>query len=234
MLKVDLHLHSKEDPYDEGFITYDAFQLIDEMAKFKFDVIALTLHETLYSPKKLVEYAKKKNILLIPGMEATVGGKHVLVLNPPIGTKNPSTFEELEKLKKHGAFIIAAHPYYVLHTCLEEKLVEHIDLFDAIEHCHFYTQYLNLNKKAIAVAEKYNKPIVANSDAHYFCQLNTNYTLIDADKNINSVFDAIRNNKIRIKSRPLTSREFGQGLHRLVTGWMTPSVLKRKIHWIFG
>lgn len=231
MLKVDFHLHSHEDPLDWPMVKHSAFQLIDHAAKFKFDVLALTLHEKIYFPKALQDYAKKRNILLIPGMEATVEGKHVLLINPPLNTQNPGTFEKLEKAKEEGAFTIAAHPYYLRSYCLGNLLKEHIKLFDAIEHCHFYTPYLNRNKKAIAVAEEYNKPMIANSDTHFFHQFNTNYTFVDAEKKTDDVLEAIRKNKIKLGTRPLSTLEFSRIFAKIMMGNVNPTLLLNKRKW---
>src|SRR3989338_1040864 len=106
MLKCDFHIHTSEDPLDWPILKYDAYQLIDNAKEKGFDVLAITLHEKVFCPKQIIEYAKKKGILLIPGMEATVEGKHAVVLNLSLNTKNPSTFAELKKLKQKGAFTI--------------------------------------------------------------------------------------------------------------------------------
>lgn len=231
MLKSDFHMHSNEDPLDWPMVKHTAFQLVEEAARLKYEVISLTLHEKLHCPKELQDYAKKKGILMIPGMEATVEGKHVLVINPPPNTKNPSTFEKLEKVKNEGAFLIAAHPYYLKSYCLEKKLREHIKLFDAIEHCHFYHRYVNLNKKAIAVAEEFDKPIIANSDMHFFFQYNTNYTLIDAEKTTDSVLEAMRKNKLRLSTRPLSTIEFSRVFSKIMVGNINLKLLLNKWRW---
>ncbi len=222
MLKLDFHMHSNEDPLDWPIITHNSFQLVDEAARLGYEVISLTLHETLHYPKALQNYAQKKNILLIPGMEATIEGKHVLVINPPLGTKIPYTFDELEKIRHEGALTIAAHPFYPLETCLGPKLREHINVFDAIEHCHFYNRFINRNKKAIEIAEEYNKPLVANSDMHHFYQYNTNYTLVDAEKETDDILEAIRKNKLRLVTRPLNVYEFSMITTFIASGWLNP------------
>ncbi len=212
-------------------IKHSAFQLIDHAAKLKFDVLALTLHEKIYFPKALQDYAKKRNILLIPGMEATVEGKHVLLINPPLTTQNPGTFAKLEKIKEEGVFTIAAHPYYIRSYCLGDKVKEYKHLFNAVEHCHFYTNYLNRNKKAIAAAEECNKPMVANSDTHFFHQFNTNYTLVDAEKKTDAVLEVIRKNKHHLATRPLSTGEFSRIFGNIMLGNVNPTLLLNKRKW---
>src|SRR5690242_18968237 len=82
LLKVDLHLHSSEDPLDR--INYDATALIDRAAELGFDALALTLHDGLLDSDRVQEYARERDIILLPGIERTIRGKHVLLLNFPI------------------------------------------------------------------------------------------------------------------------------------------------------
>jgi predicted metal-dependent phosphoesterase TrpH len=88
--------------------------------------------------------------------------------------------------------------------CLKGKLRENLDLFDAIEHSHFYTRTFNFNQKAIDYARKMGIPLVGTSDCHRIWQLGTTYTLIDADeKTIPGVFAAIRAGRVRVVTAPL-------------------------------
>tara|TARA_Y100000034_G_scaffold10237_1_gene10812 strand:- start:8344 stop:9024 length:681 start_codon:yes stop_codon:yes gene_type:complete len=210
MLKSDFHLHTSEDPCDR--IKYNAQTLIKQCAKLNFNVLAITNHESIFYNNSIKSYAKKHGILLIPGMEARIKFKDVLLLNPPLGMKNPKTFNELYKVKEKNPemLVIAPHPYFIDTNCLGRKLKQHIKLFDVIEHCYFYHNIINRNKKAIRIATKYNKPMIANSDSHRLYQLNTNFTLVDANQDKDSVLEAIRKSNLVIKTRPLTNHEFGR------------------------
>lgn len=201
MLKADFHIHTKEDPVDR--IRYTAKDLINYAAKLNFKLLAVTNHYEVYYNNDLVNYAKKKGILLIPGMEARIENKDVLLLNTRKSVK-PNNFSELEKLKQENVVVIAPHPFYPGKICLKEKLIEYIDSFDLIEHSHFYTSLINCNKKAIAVAKKYNKPLIGNSDSHNLFQFNHTYSLVDANQNIDSVLEALRKGKVKVQTKPLS------------------------------
>ena len=83
------------------------------------------------------------------------------------------------------------------------------DLFDAIEYCHWYTKYNNKgNERAVEVAKRYNLPLVANSDCHRFMQVGTNYTILNCEKNVDAVIKAIKENKIKIYTKPLLIRKY--------------------------
>ena len=80
MLKIDLHTHCNEDPVDR-WIKHSAKELIDHAASLNFNVISITCHNKVVYSKGLNEYAKEKDILLIPGAERDIEGRHVLLYN---------------------------------------------------------------------------------------------------------------------------------------------------------
>jgi predicted metal-dependent phosphoesterase TrpH len=205
MLKADLHLHAAEDIEDN--INYSAKDLIDKAAKLNFDVLAFTFHHHFFWKKDIIAYAKKKGILLIPGAELMIEGNDVLVYNiSKKDVENTRNFNDLKKLKQENkeVFIIAPHPYFKAARCLESRLEQHIDLFDAIEHSWFFSKAINWNKKAIRIAKKYNKPLIATSDCHVLSMFGGNYTLIDASKDKKAIFNAIRKEKISIRTKSLS------------------------------
>src|SRR5437762_1459757 len=79
MLKIDLHLHSSEDPHD--ILDYDARELIRRAATLQFDAIAITLHGKVINVEGLHQYAAQQGVLLIPGIEKGILGKELLVYN---------------------------------------------------------------------------------------------------------------------------------------------------------
>ena len=206
MLKADLHIHTSEDPED-SFIRYDSREIIDHAAELGFDVIAITLHEKVIYDKKLSEYAKRKGILLIPGAEMNIEGRHVLIYNATQKEIDRiKNFSDLEILRKRKSILVVApHPYYWIFKGLGKKLENNIKLFDAIEFSCFYFFFYNRpNKKAVSAAERYNKPFIATSDTHYIWQMGKSFTLIDSKKNIHGVLNAIRKGRVSIKTRPLS------------------------------
>ena len=89
-MKADFHLHTREDPLDP--ILHDARKLIDRAQEKGFEVLAITNHESITYSDDLQDYARERGILLLPGMEATIEGRHVLIINPgeAPGTTGPS------------------------------------------------------------------------------------------------------------------------------------------------
>ena len=212
MLKVDLHCHTNLDPKDgtdgRGIVAYSPEELFEEAAAQGFDAIALTHHIKLIDTPQIRAAAKKHGILYIPGVEVEINRIHVVLLNPPHDTV--STFDELRQLKHDHPemLIIAPHPYYPGRICLHKNLEKHIDLFDAIEFSHLYTDIINRpNKRAVKMAEKHNIAVVGNSDVHYLHHFGTTFSEVDAKENsISSIIEAIRENKVVCISKPLKHR----------------------------
>ncbi|MBI2129280.1 PHP domain-containing protein [Candidatus Woesearchaeota archaeon] len=206
MLKADLHIHTDKDPIDRCYIKYSPKELIDYASELGFEVLAITHHRQLYYSKEIADYAAKKGILLVPGAEILIEGKEALLYNfKDSEIKKIKTFSDLKKLKRKNNLVIAPHPFLPHHhfISLFSKLVKNRECFDGIEFCHFYTKFLNFNKKAVKLAHKFKLPLVGNSDLHRLWQMNYTYSLIDSKKDVNSVIAAIKKGKIIVKSRPL-------------------------------
>ena len=202
LLKADFHIHTREDPHD--FIRYTAVELLAEAARQGFEVLALTCHNKRIHTEELRKRAEDLGILLIPGVEAAIEGKHTLLLDMPYSRLRVRNFKHVRAFKKDGGLVIAPHPFFPAPKCLNSKLRENLDLFDAIEYSHFYTRTVNFNHKAVEYARRMGIPLVGTSDCHRIWQLGTTYTLIDADeKTLPGVFSAIRAGRVRVVTAPL-------------------------------
>jgi len=202
MLKADFHMHCDKDMIH--YLDYSPKELIDHCKKLGYDVMAITPHDCITYSKELFDYAKKKGILLLSGIEMGIDGKHVLILNVTSkDVEKVKTFDDIRKLKKKkNIVVIAAHPFFPGRTNYHENLEKNIDVFDAIEFSHFYRYLVNFNKRAMKVAVKYNKPIVGTSDCHHLYQIGYTYTVFDCKKDVKSVLDAIRKGNGRVITRP--------------------------------
>ncbi len=213
MLKVDLHLHTSEDPAD--VIAHDAYQLVDRAAELGFDALAITLHDRVLADARLVEYARDKGILLIPGVERTIEGRHVLLINFPTGTDHVRTFSDLAALRaRSNGLVIAPHPFFPNGNALRSRVVEHADLFDAVEWSYFWTRGLNFNTKAALWARQHGKPLVASSDLHDIRQLGRTFSFVFADPDVDDICAALREGRVSIQTTAVPKIE----LARVVTG----------------
>lgn len=205
--KIQFHAHTKSDPEDCLF--HSEKDLIDRAHQHGYDVLAITCHNHIAHTEELAEYAKTKNILLIPGMEKTVEKNHVVIINPKKEAEKINTFNELRDYKKENpqTLIFAAHPYHPFPLgilSLKDNLDKNIDLFDAIEFSSFYTHMFDFNKKAVDAAKKHNKPLLGTADNHVLEFLNHTFSYVYADnKTPEAIFEAIKKGKIEIISRPM-------------------------------
>ncbi len=201
-IKSDFHLHSGDDREDA--IGHSERELIDHAAAQGFGALAITNHNTYTFSNELRRYAEDKGILLIPGIEKNVEQKHVLILNASHAAEKIDTFEDLRKAKEDGLFLIAPHPFFPYPNSLGKKLYEHLELFDALEFCFFYSKWLNFNRQVLRLAEQKGLPVVGNSDCHLLKYMGVCHTIIRAEtQSMESVFSAIRANSVEVVSEPV-------------------------------
>jgi predicted metal-dependent phosphoesterase TrpH len=211
VLKVDLHLHTKDDPAD--VISHDARQLIDTAAELGFDALAITLHDRDLSDPHTLDHARDRGITLLAGVERTIEGRHVLLINFPQPTDHIRTFDELRRVRTEGrGLVIAPHPFFPDSSCLRSNLDTHADLFDAVEWSYFWTGGLNFNARAARWATKHGKPLVANSDLHDLRQLGRTYSVVFAERDPDAICSAIRDGRVSVHTTPVPKLELAKVL----------------------
>ena len=197
-------MHTGEDPVDK--LAYTIYEAVDHATKNGFGALVFTPHKKFVWKKDYADYALGKGILLIPGIEASIEKKDVVIANCDENVNNVKTFDDLKNYKKNNPhiFVLAPHPFVFSKKSLGEKLEKYIDLFDAVELSVFSNKFFNFNKKAIEMAEKYGKPLMATSDNHFIKDLGRGYILVDAkEKTAVAIFDAIKNKKFESKLTPM-------------------------------
>lgn len=201
MLKVELHTHTADDPIDR--IPYSTTELIDRAALLGYDAVAITLHEKQLDLEPWRAYAADRHITLIPGLEQTIEGKHVLLLNFSPATEQVKTFADLAALKRNEpGLVIAPHPFFPHGSCLQALLDRHADLFDAVEYNAMFMRGVNFNRAAERWARAHGKPMVGNGDVHRLVQLGTTFSLVDAPRDVNAICEAVREGRVRVEARP--------------------------------
>jgi predicted metal-dependent phosphoesterase TrpH len=207
-IKVDLHIHTLDDPKDA--LDYSAHQLLERARALGFRVLAITLHDAVFDRAEVFADAASMGILMIPAAEVRLEGADVILLNVTAGEietlRNLDDLHALRIRRGRSLFTIAPHPFYVLGASIGEKLVRKIDCFDAIELCHFWSPVFNPNRRAIQVASRFQKPLIATSDAHRLRAFGSNYTSIPrpAALTIENVFAALRSGPLRLTNPPCT------------------------------
>jgi Predicted metal-dependent phosphoesterases (PHP family) len=207
-IKLDLHIHTLEDPKDK--LDYSARELLARARRLGFGVLAITLHDAVFDRAEVFAAAEKFGILLIPAAEMRIEGADIILLNVAAAEVNDlKTFDDIRALRARrgeSLYTIAPHPFYVLGGSIGKRLVDHMDCFDAIELCHFHKGIFNPNRRALRLAEQFDKPLIATSDAHRLRAFGQHYTSIrrPGQLTISSVFAQLRKGPRRLTSPPAT------------------------------
>jgi predicted metal-dependent phosphoesterase TrpH len=228
MLKIELHTHTADDPVDA--IPYSTFELIDHAAALGYDALAITLHEHQLDLRRFQPYAAERGIVLIPGVERTVEGRHVLLLNYKSGADDVRSFAELAALKRRASgLVIAPHPFFPARSCLRGTLERHADLFDAVERNAMFIRGIDFNRPAERFAARHGKPVVGNCDVHRLTQLGTTYSLVEAERDPDAICAAIAAGRVRVESRPVSWIHAARLMSAMLFGGSLKKGLDRKI-----
>lgn len=206
MVKAELHAHTADDPMDR--VPHTAETLIERAAEHGYGALAITLHDRPFDPAPLEAFARARGIVLIPGLERTIDGRHVILLNFPTSAIEVRSLEDVARLKAAtpGGLVIAPHPFYPIPSALGRELLEaHLDLWDAVEVSALYVRGFDFSTRTIEWARQYGKPLVGNADVHRLTQLDTTWTEIDAPDGADAtaLCEAIRAGRVRVVTRPL-------------------------------
>jgi predicted metal-dependent phosphoesterase TrpH len=192
-LKTNLHFHAHDDTEDN--IPYSFQEGILRAETLGFQCMTLTCHNTFVNIPEYHAFARAHDILFIPGIERSIEKRHVVILNPHEDVLRVRTFADLASYREEhkDIFVMAPHPYLPSKYSLHDSLVQHINLFDAVEQSWFYSKLININTPAARVARAHALPLIATSDTHDLRFLDTSYAVIDVkEKTIQSVFESLR------------------------------------------
>ena len=205
-IKLDLHIHTHDDPLDA--LDYSAHQLLERAKALGFAVLAITLHDAVFDRREVFKHAAEMGILLIPSAELRILGGDVILLNvnaeEAAAVRNFDDLRQLRARRGESIYTIVPHPFYILGGSIGERMLQEMDCFDAIEVCHFHKGIFNPNRRAARVAEQSGKPLIATSDAHRLSAFGRHYTSIPrpAELTPEAIFAALRSGPLRLTSPP--------------------------------
>ncbi|WFN37999.1 PHP domain-containing protein [Methanomicrobium antiquum] len=220
MLKCDMHIHTNYSHDGESSVE----EVLEKAKKVGLDAIAIVDHDTVAGAQHALTI--KSDVLVIPGIEVSTKHGHLLVLGvnkviPP----GLDFFKTVKIARDMGGLLILPHPYHQLRHGVAIKLKSAIEAVDAVE--SFNSRYIvgSANKKAGRKARFFGKPCVAGSDAHNARFVGYGITKIDAEKNIPSIFAAIRGGKTEAGGKMTPLRAYtGQSLKN------TKRKIMRRVH----
>lgn len=165
----DLHIHSK--------YSYDSFlspENILKIAKKKgLAGVAITDHGTARGGFETLKQNKDPNFHVIVGAEIKTeyGDLIGLFLNEELGGNKFN--EVVEEIKSQGGLSVLAHPYRQYQ--FPEKLVNEVDIIEGFN----ARSKIEDNIKALKLAKRFGKPIVAGSDSHISFEIGRGKTIIE-------------------------------------------------------
>jgi predicted metal-dependent phosphoesterase TrpH len=218
VLKVELHAHTAQDPCD--YIPHTTRELIDRASALGYAALAITLHDRHYDPAPDQAYAQARGLLLIQGIERTIEGRHILLINFSKESEAVASFDDLRALKRQhpSGLVIAPHAFYPIGTAVRADADRHPDVIDAVEVNSVFTSWLDFNPRAVRWARAHGKPVVGNTDLHRLDQLGTTFTLVDAPADADAICDAIRAGRVELRSNPLSTRRLASIVTRMLVG----------------
>src|SRR4051795_12332690 len=97
-IKVDLHIHTVDDPKD--IIDYSAHELLERARALGFGVLAITLHDSVFDRPEVFADAAAMGILLIPAAEMRLHGADIVLLNiTPAEAATLQDFDDVRRLR---------------------------------------------------------------------------------------------------------------------------------------
>ena len=210
-IKVDLHIHTLDDPKDH--LDYTSHQLLERARELGFGALAITLHDKVFDRPEVFADAAAMGILLIQAAEMRLEGADVVLLNvQPNEIENLRTFADLRQLRARrgdSLFCFAPHPFFFFGASIGARLLEEIDCFDAIEICHFHKGWFDLNRRARKVAAAHRRPLLATSDAHRLRAFGAHYTSIPRPRELTpeALVHTLREGPRRLTSPPSSWRD---------------------------
>ena len=185
-LKIDLHIHTCYS--NDSSITLK--QVVSYAKKRGLDGIAITDHNTIEGALKL----KTKEILIVPGIEISTIEGHVLGINITVQIPPKRGMEEtIERIHEAGGIAIAPHPTAFYKSPPSRK----VKSYDAIE-------VMNASSVPFSILTCFNKkfayelrlPQTGGSDSHYAPEIGSAYTVVNADREIDEIIQAIKSGNV--------------------------------------
>jgi predicted metal-dependent phosphoesterase TrpH len=219
LIKTELHTHTNADPADK--IAHGVRHLVDHAARLGYGAVAITLHDRYFDPSEDSAYAQQQGVVLIAGIERTIRGRHVLLVNFPAQCARIRDFDELAAFKSAHprGLVVVPHAFYPIPSALGTRLMDaHAALIDAVEVNAMHTRMLDFNRRAITWARANGKPLVGNTDLHLLAQMGSTYSMVDAPAEADAICDAIRAGRVTTHATPLSSVQAARLFSQVVWG----------------
>ena len=181
-MKIDFHVHTK--------YSYDSLmspdKIIERAKKRGLDGVVICDHNTIKGALETIKINKHQDFVIIPAAEiyTDVGDITGLFIKREI--KERAFDKVVSEIKFQGGFVLLNHPY-------SHHKLENID-FSKIDFIEGYNSRLDEkdNDLAVKLAKKYDIPILSGSDAHCYNEIGNSFTIVE---NLNPIIPQKNYNK---------------------------------------
>ncbi len=193
-MKFDLHVHSCYSKDSNASLD----EILEYASKNGLDGFAVCDHDTIEGGLACAIRAKEINSeqIIIPGVEVSSAGGHILALGVNENIKPGLSVEEtIKRARLQNAVVIIPHPFKI--TLHGIGYVKGLDA-DAVEVLNSRCITNGPNNKARRAALECEYPMAGGSDCHEAQMIGRSYSEIDTDsRSVEDVLDAIRKGRIR-------------------------------------
>lgn len=196
MLSFDLHVHTG---YSMDSATNP--RSVARIAKRRgLNGVAVTDHNTIRGGLEVAKCAEPGfHVIVGSEIRTEMGDIMGLFLNEEIKSTDP--FEVIDEIKCQGGVTVLPHPFrssLVFRKPSPATPLEIAEKVDAIEVFNARTLAAS-NEKALILARKLNKPMVAGSDAHFYPEMGNGKTLFPAPNGEEELKQAILTGKTAVE-----------------------------------
>ncbi len=162
---ADLHMHTSWS-HD---CSIDAAELVDHAESEGLGAIAVTDHNVFGGALEAADYARKRDLIVIPGEEVKTDSQgEVIGLFLRREIPRGLTFAEtIEAIREQDGIVYVPHPFDRMHAIPDPRtLHRHLADIDVLEVYNARLLFEGYNDEALRFARKYNLTMGAGSDAH--------------------------------------------------------------------
>ena len=162
---ADLHMHTSWS-HD---CSIDAAELVDHAEAEGLGAIAVTDHNVFGGALEAADYARKRDLIVIPGEEVkTDNPGEVIGLFLRREIPRGLTFAEtIDAIREQDGLVYVPHPFDRMHAIPDPRtLHRHLADIDVFEVYNARLLFEGYNDEALRFARKYNLTMGAGSDAH--------------------------------------------------------------------
>ena len=162
---ADLHMHTS---WSHDCST-DAGELVDHAESEGLGAIAVTDHNVFGGALEAVDYARGRELVVIPGEEVKTDNQGEVIglfLQNEI-PRGLSFADTIAAIREQDGIVYVPHPFDRLHAIPDPRtLHRHLADIDVLEVYNARLLFENFNEEALRFARKYNLTMGAGSDAH--------------------------------------------------------------------